>query len=535
MATFDLNYLRIANAGKVHYQRPLALLVEDAIRRGEGTLSATGALAADTGRFTGRSPQDRFIVRDKVTADRVSWNETNQPISEANFDRLLGQVAAYLEARELYVNDVAARSGISDTLSIRVVTESAYQSVFCNNMFLADSRASESRQPEWTVMVASGFACDAPQAHGIRHPNFVAISFGQKIVLIAGTGYTGEIKKSIFSVLNFILPVERGVLPMHCSANTDADGNTALFFGLSGTGKTTLSADRGRRLIGDDEHGWEDDGIFNFEGGCYAKCAGLSEQGEPQIFGAIRFGALLENINYFPGTRVPDYDDLSKTENTRVAYPIQHIHGAVASGMGRPPRNIFFLTADAFGVLPPVSLLSDAQAMYHFISGYTAKVAGTEVGITEPKAIFSACFGQAFLPLHPFEYAKLLGKRIGQGGIRVWLVNTGWIAGPYGVGRRIKLAYTRAIIRAAMDGSLLDSARATHPVFGMEYPTSCPDVPEGILDPVKTWGNEAAYYAKANQLAALFRENFRKFGDGADPDVLDAAPRALEMDKHVSA
>ncbi|HLU15950.1 MAG TPA: phosphoenolpyruvate carboxykinase (ATP) [Burkholderiaceae bacterium] len=527
MANLDLSYLGLGPATQVHYQRGVAELVEAAVRRGEGTLTASGALAADTGRFTGRSPRDRFIVKDRVASGRVDWGDTNQPIGEEDFQRLYGQVIDYLDGRELYATDVSARTGTDRTLSLRVLTESPYQSVFCHNMFLPNGQHSASQAPEWSVLVASGLQCNDPQACGIHSPNFVVISFEQQVVLIAGTGYTGEIKKSIFSVLNFILPVEQSILPMHCAANTDGEGNTALFFGLSGTGKTTLSADIGRQLIGDDEHGWDDNGIFNFEGGCYAKCAGLSEQGEPQIFQAIRFGALLENTNYFPGTRVPDYDDVSKTENTRVAYPIHHIQGAVASGTGGPPRNIFFLTADAFGVLPPISLLNRAQAMYHFMSGYTAKVAGTEVGVTEPQAIFSACFGQAFLPLHPFEYATLLGRKIGQGNIRVWLVNTGWIAGPYGIGRRIKLDYTRAMVRAAMDGSLLESAMAVHPVFGLEYPTACPGVPDGILDPTRTWHDRDAYYAKANQLAGLFADNFKKFGDGVPRAVTAAAPQPM--------
>lgn len=530
MKCVDLNYLHIKANDSVHYQRSVSHLVEDALQRGEGTLSATGALTADTGVFTGRSPQDRFIVRDEVTETRVNWSEVNQPITEDNFYQLFDQVAAYLSRSELYVNDVAARSGTSSVMSIRVITESAYQSVFCNNMFVRNSDTAPDDHPEWSVLVASGFSCEYPARYGVRQPNFVIINFKDKVILIAGTGYTGEIKKSIFSVLNFVLPTEKGVLPMHCSANTDDQGNTALFFGLSGTGKTTLSADDGRYLIGDDEHGWDGGGIFNFEGGCYAKCVGLTEQNEPQIFRAIRFGALLENINYFPGTRVPNYDDVSKTENTRVAYPIHHIPGAISSGIGSPPKNIFFLTADAFGVLPPVSLLNASQAMYHFMSGYTAKVAGTEVGINEPKAVFSACFGQAFLPLHPFEYAKLLKDKMADGTIRVWLINTGWIAGPYGVGRRIKIGYTRAIIRAAIDGSLLESSLATHPVFGLQYPTSCPNVPDRILDPVNNWGNEEAYYAKANQLAKLFNDNFRKFEAEVDDEVLAAGPRIREME-----
>ncbi|MNS94339.1 Phosphoenolpyruvate carboxykinase [ATP] [compost metagenome] len=381
-------------------------------------------------------------------------------------------------------------------------------------------------QPAWSILAAPTLLIEEPHQYGIINENFVAIDFTKKIVLIAGTGYTGEIKKSIFSILNFILPFQHNVLSMHCSANTSKEGETALFFGLSGTGKTTLSADRNRKLIGDDEHGWSERGIFNFEGGCYAKCVGLSEDKEPEIFHAIRFGSLLENVVLDEFDR-PDYNDISKTENTRVSYPIDFMENAEMSGIGREPENIFFLTADAFGVLPPISLLTIDQAVYHFVSGYTAKVAGTEVGVKEPTAAFSTCFGQAFLPLHPSKYAALLRSKLEQNrNIKVWLVNTGWIAGPYGIGRRIKLNYTRSLIRAAMDGSLLESHFNKHNIFGLEYPTSCGEhVPAQILDARGLWNNDEAYDMQAKRLAKLFISNFEKFNNEMPPSVHAAGPK----------
>ncbi len=528
MANPSLAYLFIQNKEKVHYQKSVAELVENAIVQGEGILSETGALAADTGHFTGRSPYDRFIVRDDVTKDDVWWNAINQPISEDAFLSLFEQVGGYFDDKNIFVRDVMAGADADHRINIRIITETAYQNIFVNNLFIRPEKPDAAAQPEWSILAAPGFTCSHPEQYGLHNPNFVIISFSMKVILIAGTGYTGEIKKGIFSVMNFILPIQKRVLSMHCSANTDRQGNAALFFGLSGTGKTTLSADKDRLLIGDDEHGWDAKGIFNFEGGCYAKCIGLDESKEPDIFNAIRFGALIENVNFFPSTRVPNYEDTSKTENTRVAYPIHHIAGHVASGMEREPKNIFFLTADAFGVIPPVSLLSTTQAMYHFMSGYTAKVAGTEVGIKEPKAVFSACFGEAFLPLHPSYYAELLRERLAHSAINVWLINTGWIAGPYGIGRRIKLAYTRSIIKAAMDGELKESSYLVHPVFGLRYPTACPDVPDKVLDPVRLWADENAYYAQANQLAKLFVENFKRFEGKASDDVLAAAPVVLD-------
>lgn len=524
----DLTYLFIQNTNSVHYQASVAELVEYAIVNREGNLSDTGALSADTGRFTGRSPFDRYIVRDEVTEDTVWWGNVNQPLSETSFEFLFEQVGGYFNDRNIFVRDGIAGADTNHSIGVRTITETAYQNIFAHNLFIRPASFDPMARPEWSVLAAPGYTCTQPEALGLHHANFVVISFKRKVILIAGTGYTGEIKKSIFSVLNYTLPLNKRVLSMHCAANTDDQGHTALFFGLSGTGKTTLSADKNRMLIGDDEHGWDNNGVFNFEGGCYAKCIGLDENKEPEIFRAVRFGALIENIEFFPGTRMPNYDDVSKTENTRVAYPIHHVQGGVASGRAPAPKNIFFLTADAFGVIPPVSLLSTAQVMYHFMSGYTAKIAGTEEGISEPKAVFSACFGEAFLPLHPSHYAELLKERLVGAKIDVWLINTGWIAGPYGIGRRIKLRYTRSIIQAALNGTLKESTFRIHPIFGFRYPVSCPDVPDAVLDPVQLWPDEQAYYAQASQLAKLFRANFKKFAKEVSDEVLAAAPVAME-------
>lgn len=524
----DLSYLGILPGAEMHHQEDIPVLVEEAVKHGEGLLTPEGALAIDTGQFTGRAPNDRFIVDDEITHNAVWWGENNQPISASVFDRLFEHMGNYLSGKRLYVRDGMACADPEYRLRLRVITETAYQDIFAHNMFIRTERTKVNEQaPEWSVLVAPGFFAD-PEKDGVPHKNFVIINFTRKVILIAGTGYTGEIKKGIFSVLNFILPHQRKVLSMHCAANTDDHGETALFFGLSGTGKTTLSSDADRYLIGDDEHGWGREGIFNVEGGCYAKCVNLDAAKEPEIYKAIRFGALLENIEFFPGTRKPDYTNTAKTENTRVAYPLEHIERSVPTGRGNAPKHIFFLTADAFGVLPPVSSLTPAQAMYHFISGYTAKVAGTEVGITEPKMVFSACFGQAFIPLHPSVYAELLGDKLKAGAVKVWLINTGWIAGPYGIGRRIKLAYTRAIIRAVLKGELDDCHYKKHPVFGLSYPTTCPSVPDAILDPVQTWSDQEAYYSQANKLACAFVENFRKFEADVNPEVLQGAPPLKE-------
>ena len=414
-------------------------------------------------------------------------------------------------------------------MNVRVVTEMPWQNLFANNLFLRPTREEIlDFVPEWTVISAPGFLA-SPELDGTRQHNFAVINFTKKIILIGGTGYTGEIKIGIFSVLNYVLPQHRNALSMHCSANEGSKGDVAIFFGLSGTGKTTLSADPNRALIGDDEHGWSDDSVFNFEGGCYAKCINLTAEKEPQIFNAIKFGSMLENIDFFEGTTTVDYDSTSKTENTRVAYPVNYIENAKALSTGKAPENIFFLTADAFGVLPPISRLDSGQAMYHFISGYTAKVAGTEVGITEPTTTFSACFGKAFLPLHPAKYAELLGKKLKESGAKVWLVNTGWSGGSYGVGSRIKLSYTRALITAAINGDLDSVQYETLPVFGLKFPTSCPNVPAEILSPRQTWADKSAYDAKARDLAAAFVKNFNQYAEGASAEIIEAGPKVAMM------
>jgi len=525
----NLNYLSIQKNSQVHYQKEVAELVEAAIAKQEGQLTNTGALAADTGYFTGRTPDDRFIVRDARTAEAVWWGSVNQPVSAEAFDALLEQIGMYLNDREIYVRDGFVGSDPDHHISVRTITETAYQNLFASNLFIRPDSVDPEVRPDWSVLATPGFVCAVPERYGLHHENFVIINFTKRIILIAGTGYTGEIKKSMFSVLNFVLPFERKILTMHCAANTDELGNTALFFGLSGTGKTTLSADSKRLLVGDDEHGWTESGVFNFEGGCYAKCIGLDPTKEPEIYDAVRFGALLENVEFFPDTRIPDYDSTAKTENTRAAYPLRHITTSVPDGMAPPPKNIFFLTADAFGVVPPISLLSTTQAMYHFLSGYTAKVAGTEIGINAPKAVFSACFGEAFLPLHPTYYAELLRERLADPNIRVWLVNTGWIAGPYGVGRRIKLEYTRAMIRAALTGKLEACTFITHPVFKLRYPTACPAVPPQILNPITTWTDPVAYYEQANRLAQLFIDNFQRFASDVRVDVLRESPTIIPV------
>ncbi|NGM63796.1 phosphoenolpyruvate carboxykinase (ATP) [Sphingobacterium sp. SGR-19] len=507
----DLRYLSISDTAKVNYQKDVPELVEKAILHREGVLSDTGALVASTGHFTGRSPQDRYIVDDPLSRTNIWWGEINQPISEESFQFLFHEMGRYLSDRETYVLDSVVGANDKYSLSVRTVTETAYQCIFAKNLFIEDAVAKGGQQPEWSILAAAGYRCDCHGRLGLKNPNFVIINLSRKVILIGGTGYTGEIKKSMFSVMNYLMPTIHNVLPMHCAANQDREGNVALFFGLSGTGKTTLSADINRMLIGDDEHGWDDNGVFNFEGGCYAKCVGLSKDKEPQIFKAIRFGSLIENVVFIPNTRTPNYDDVTKTENTRVAYPIEHVDNSVKSGVGRKPQNIFFLTADAFGVLPPISLLTREQAMYHFLSGYTAKIAGTECGVKAPKAVFSACFGEAFLPLHPTVYAELLGEKITKQDVDVWLVNTGWIAGPYGVGRRIKLAYTRALIKSALNGSLKDATFETHPTFGLKFPTTCAEVPNEILNPAEMWDDADAYNFQATKLQTLFEKNFKKY------------------------
>ncbi len=521
----ELRELGIENIASIHYQLSPEELTAQSLARLQGNLSDTGALAVNTGEFTGRSPKDKFIVKDSITADTVNWNDFNLPFSPENFDRLYRRITQYFKGKDVWVRDCQACADPGYRINIRVITETPWSSLFAYNMFLRPHEEElEQLEPEWTVIQAPGCYAD-PATDGTRQHNFAAVNFSKKMIIIGGSAYTGEIKKGIFTILNYLLPHEKNVLSMHCSANQGSKGDTAIFFGLSGTGKTTLSADPARKLIGDDEHGWTDTGVFNFEGGCYAKTIDLNEEKEPQIFHAVREGALLENVGFFPGTRKVNYADKSITENTRVSYPLHYIDNALEPSIGGIPKNIFFLTCDAYGVLPPVSRLNPGQAMYQFISGYTAKVAGTEAGVTEPKSTFSACFGAPFLPLHPARYAQMLGERMRRHDVNIWLVNTGWTGGAYGTGSRIKLSFTRAMICAALKGDLDKVAYKNHEVFGMAIPESCPGVPSEILDPRNTWSDAAAYDAKARDLAAQFIKNFEKYAAQADAEILAAAPK----------
>jgi phosphoenolpyruvate carboxykinase (ATP) len=516
----------ITNTEIINYQSTPKELIQDTLRLGEGILNDTGALVIRTGEFTGRSPKDKFIVRDEITDGTVHWNEFNIPLDPQYFDVIYREVMAYLERQnELWVRDCYACADPRYRLNIRVINDKPWSNLFAHNMFLRPTENElENFEPEWQVISVPGLKLD-PAKCGTRQHNAAVVSFKHKMILIAGSGYTGEMKKGIFTILNYLLPQEKNVLSMHCSANMGHAGDTAVFFGLSGTGKTTLSADPHRMLIGDDEHGWTADNIFNFEGGCYAKTIGLTEEKEPEIFGAIRPGAIVENTGFYPGTRTINFDDATITENTRVSYPLDYISNAKEPSIGALPKNIFFLTCDAFGVLPPISRLSPGQAMYQFISGYTAKVAGTEAGVTEPKSTFSACFGAPFLPLHPGKYAQMLGRKMQENQVNVWMINTGWTGGPCGIGSRMKLKYTRAMITAALEGQLNLIEFDTHPVFGMLIPAECPGVPSEILNPRNTWEDKQAYDEKANYLAGLFIKNFEKYKDGVSKEVLDAAPK----------
>jgi len=511
----------------VNYQLTPDELIEQTLLRGEGVLNNTGALCINTGTFTGRSPKDKYIVKDETTENTVDWGGFNNPISEEYFLKLKNKLSTYLSYKEtIWVRDAYACADKNHKLNIRVINDDPWSNLFCYNMFL---RPSEEELidfvPDWHILQAPDFSAD-PATDGTKQNNFAIVSFTHKIILIGGTGYTGEMKKGIFTILNYILPHEKNILSMHCSANIGNEGDVAVFFGLSGTGKTTLSADPHRKLIGDDEHGWTDNSVFNFEGGCYAKCIDLSEEKEPEIFHAIRHGALVENIVCKEGTSTIDFSNDSITENTRVSYPLNFINNAAKPSIGGLPKNIFFLTCDAYGVLPPISKLSPEQAMYQFISGYTAKVAGTEAGVTEPKATFSACFGAPFLPLHPGFYAELLGKKIRENKVNVWMVNTGWSGGGYGVGKRMKLSYTRAMITAALNGDLDGLVYHANPVFGMQVPTTCPDVPAEILDARNTWADKTAYDTVAKDLATQFVNNFKKYAGGVSAEIIAAAPKA---------
>jgi phosphoenolpyruvate carboxykinase (ATP) len=501
-----------------------AALYEEAVRRQEGVIAAHGPLACRTGQHTGRSPNDKFVVRESSSEADIAWGKINQPMEEAQWDTLHHDFLASLKGKELYVLDAFAGADPQYRLPIRVITEYAWHSLFCRNLFIVDPSGAWPHTPQFTVMDSPSFRAD-PARHGTRGESVIALNFAKKLVLVGSTSYAGEMKKSIFSVLNYILPLQ-DVLPMHCSANIGAGGDVALFFGLSGTGKTTLSSDPQRGLIGDDEHGWSEQGVFNFEGGCYAKTIKLSVDAEPQIYATTRrFGTVLENVVVDPETRALDLDDDRFTENTRAAYPIEFIDNAVLSGLGGHPQNIVMLTADAFGVLPPISRLTPDGAMYHFLSGYTAKVAGTEKGLTEPKPVFSACFGAPFLPLVPGRYARMLGEKIAKHGSRVWLVNTGWTGGPYGIGKRMRIAYTRAMINAALSGALDGVGYARDTVFNLDVPTSCPDVPADVLNPRTTWPNSADYDAQAAKLAKMFVANFKDFEGDVGASVKAAGPR----------
>ncbi|GAA0877054.1 phosphoenolpyruvate carboxykinase (ATP) [Algoriphagus jejuensis] len=510
--------------GKVFSNLTPAELVEHSLRRKEGFLSSTGALMVDTGTFTGRSPKDRYIVSDDKTRDAVWWGEVNIPFDTEKFDDLFTKMKAHLADKDLFVRNALAGADPNHQLKLKIINTLAWHNLFCYNMFLRPAKEElKSFQSDFTIICAPDFQAD-PTVDGTKNPNFAILDLSRRMILIGGTAYAGEMKKGIFSVLNFILPHEKGVLSMHCSANRGEDGDTAIFFGLSGTGKTTLSADPDRQLIGDDEHGWTEDTVFNFEGGCYAKVIDLSHEKEPEIFDAIKFGTIVENTRFKSGSREIDYFNRSITENTRTAYPIHFIPNAVQPSIGGIPKNIFFLTADAFGVIPPISKLNKSQAMYHFISGYTAKVAGTEMGVTEPKLTFSACFGAAFLPLHPTEYAKLFGEKMEKHEVNVWLINTGWTGGSYGVGSRMKLAHTRAMIKSALEGKLEYAPFRKDPVFGFMVPEICADVPCPVLNPRNTWENPEHYDKTANDLANAFIDNFKKFEEFADADILKGAP-----------
>jgi phosphoenolpyruvate carboxykinase (ATP) len=512
----------LAAGPRVHANLSVAELVETSLKRGEGQLAANGALVAVTGARTGRSPKDKFTVDDAVTHNVVDWGKVNKPFAPEKFEALLGRVLEHLKDRELFAQDLYCGADAAYQLPIRVISEYAWHALFVRDLFVRpDAAALATHVPEFTVVAAPEFQA-VPERDGTATSAFILADFTRKIILIGGTKYAGEMKKSIFGVMNFIVP-NKDVLPMHCSANVGADGVTALFFGLSGTGKTTLSADPARRLIGDDEHGWGPTGVFNFEGGCYAKCVDLTEEKEPQIFRAIRFGSVLENV-ILDAARKPDYFDIHLTENTRAAYPVDFIEGAVIPGVGGHPKNVLFLAADAFGVLPPIARLTPDQAMYHFLSGYTAKLAGTELGVVDPEPEFSACFGAPFLPLAPRVYAEMLGKRLTQHGASCWLVNTGWSGGKFGVGKRMSLKITRALVNAALDGRLDKVEFVTESAFGLSIPVSCPEVPAEILNPRNSWTDKEAYDKTAADLAARFEANFKQFD--ASEAIRAAGPKA---------
>jgi len=526
ISTYGVEHHGILNVRKVHWNHNTPMLYEEIIRNGEGYMAHLGPIVVRTGLHTGRAAKDKFIVDEPDTREKIWWGKVNKPFAPEKFDLMFRRLQAYLQGRDLYVQDCFAGYDKNYRLPIRVINEQAWHNLFARTMFIhAKPEELEGHKPEFTVLHVPNFQA-IPEYDGTNSEAFILLSLSKKLVLIGGTSYAGEIKKSIFTVMNYLLPQEN-VLSMHCSANVGEQGDVALFFGLSGTGKTTLSADPSRKLIGDDEHGWSPDGVFNFEGGCYAKVIRLSEESEPEIYSTTRrFGTILENVGIDAITRRLDLDDDNLTENTRAAYPLSHISNALRKSQGGHPTNIVMLTADAFGVLPPISKLTPTQAMYHFISGYTAKVAGTEAGVTEPQATFSACFGAPFMMLHPSRYGELLAEKIKRHNVKCWLVNTGWSGGPYGVGERMKIKYTRAMLNAALQGKLDNVEYEEDPIFGVHVPKSCPDVPSEVLKPRNTWKDQGAYDQQAEKLAKLFVENFREYEKYVDPTVVAAGPHA---------
>jgi phosphoenolpyruvate carboxykinase (ATP) len=517
------------NLRSVYWNLPAPALYEEIVHRSEGRLSHLGPVVVDTGKHTARAAADKFIVREQTTEEHVWWGEYNRPFAPESFSQLHSRLQGYLQGRDLFVQDAYAGADPDHHLAIRIVTQKAWHSLFARNMFLKLSTldAMKRHVPDFTVIAVPSFQA-SPLIDGTRTGTFIIINFREKLALIGGSAYGGEIKKTIFTVLNFLLPLE-GVFPMHCSANVGQDGDVAIFFGLSGTGKTTLSADPSRHLIGDDEHGWSDNGVFNFEGGCYAKVIRLSPEAEPQIFACTeRFGTILENVTFDPYARRLDLNDDSITENTRAAYPLEYIDNYLPEKMAGHPRNVLFLTCDASGVMPPISRLTPEQAIYHFISGYTSKIAGTEIGLgIEPEITFSTCFGGPFMVHHPYDYAQLLKQKVVRHGSTCWLVNTGWTGGPFGIGKRISIRHTRRLLNAALSGSLLKVEYRQDPVFGFEVPKTCEGVPSDILEPANTWGSREEYYKKYDALAARFIENFKHMMEGCPEHVVEAGPRRL--------
>ena len=522
--TFGLDKLGLKNIGTVYRNLPIAELNEMAVARGEGYLATNGALVVHTGKFSGRSPKDKFTVDQDPSNKKIWWGPINQKISTENWDNIFQKIASYAQKRDLFIFDGFVGNDPRYKLPVRVISELAWHSMFCQTLLVRPKPSELGNHENPFTVIDMGRFLGAGPTEGLRQENFTLVNFEKNMALIGGSEYAGEMKKSAFFIMNYLLP-QKGVFPMHCSANMGHDGDTALFFGLSGTGKTTLSADTKRKLIGDDEHGWSDSGIFNFEGGCYAKTINLTREAEPQIWDAIRFGSVLENVIVDHDTREIDYDDMSITENTRATYPNHFIDNCMLSGMGGHPKNIFFLTCDAFGVLPPISKLTSEQAAYHFLSGYTAKVAGTEAGVDDPVATFSSCFGAPFLALHPAEYGEMLMDRLKKHGAQVWLVNTGWIGGAAGEVGRMPLHHTRALLTAAMSGELAKVPTQDVPIFDLHVPTSCPGVPQEYMIPRNLWASADKYDEKIRELAGAFRENFEQFADRVPPDVASAGPK----------